>query len=60
MVGGWRGAGNLWDLQFNLFRHFPVGRAADWLREVCASLARLSGAACHQINTAPLSTSLCL
>lgn len=22
-------AGNLWDLQFNLLRLFPVGRAAD-------------------------------
>lgn len=33
MVGGGDrgggGAGNLWDLQLNLLRHFPVGRAAD-------------------------------
>lgn len=32
LVGGCEGgggAGNLWDLQFNLLRLFPVGRAAD-------------------------------
>lgn len=27
--GGVHWTGNLWDLQFNLLRHFPVGRAAD-------------------------------
>lgn len=63
MVGVLGGAGNLWDLQLNLLRHFPVGRASDWLRGVRASLAQLSGAACHQINTGlfpPLPLCVCL